>query len=283
MSAKYIGAHMPTSGGLDKAVKNGKGIGCTAVQVFTSSPQQWRSKDVSDEMASHLQEALKETGIRQIVSHDSYLINLCAVKNEIKEKSRAALSRELTRCAKLGIPYVVSHVGSHMGQGVDEGIKICAEALKEILEETPEEATVLAETTAGQGTALYSRFEELAKLIELAGDPKRLQICLDTCHIFVAGYDLRDEDAYEKTFEEFERLIGCDRIKCIHANDAKAELGSHKDRHEHIGDGNIGNEGFRLLVNDKRFEETPIVLETPKADEMHEENVNRLWKLVGKA
>lgn len=282
MPATLIGAHMPTSGGLHKAVERGKEIGCTAVQVFTSSPQMWHSKDITEDQVEKLDKALTETGIGHphIVSHDSYLINLCAPNPETQEKSIKALTRELTRCGQLGIPYVVSHMGAHMKQGEEEGLKIVAEKTVEILKETPEDVTLLMETTAGQGSSLNYKFEHLATLFDLTKAPKNLAVCLDTCHIFAAGYDIRTKETYEATFEEFERLVGCDRIKVIHCNDSKKEFASKKDRHEHLGEGEIGPEAFQCLVNDNRWTNTPILVETPDADEMHKVNVQRLWDWI---
>jgi deoxyribonuclease IV len=271
---------MPIKGGLGIAVRSGKSIGCTAVQVFTSSPQQWAAKPVTDEMAADFQAAKAETGIDVVVSHDSYLVNLCAPADEARAKSIEGLKGELRRCDKYGIKWVVSHIGSHTGQGVDEGLRVSAESVKEVLADTPEDVMLLAETTAGQGSALDSKFEEIAKLFELTGNPSRLGVCLDTCHIFVAGYDIRTHETYEKTFAEFDRIVGIDKLKAIHCNDSKKDLGSRVDRHEHIGQGFIGPTAFEALVNDPRFFNIPILLETPEAPEGHEMNLKKLWAMV---
>jgi deoxyribonuclease-4 len=279
MPAKLIGAHMPTGKGLWDAVRKGKEIGCTAVQVFTSSPQVWKSKEPTDEVVAKLAEALKETGIgRHIVSHDSYLINLAAPADELREKSIEGLKGEIARCSKLGIPYVVSHMGAHVGQGEEAGLKRVAGATKRILKETPDDVTLLMETTAGQGTCLNWSFEHLATLLDLLKGHKRLGVCLDTCHVFAAGYDLRTKQKYEQTFNEFERLVGCKLIKAVHCNDSKMPFGSRKDRHAHLGEGEIGATAFKCLVRDKRFENTPILVETPEAETMHAINVAKLWK-----
>lgn len=269
---------MPTSGGLGAAVRNGKAIGCTAVQVFTSSPRQWDSKDVDEAMVADLQAALAETGMQgHIVSHDSYLINLCAPAEETRDKSRRALARELDRCGTLGIPYVVSHMGSHMKQGEDEGLRIVAEETKAILRDSPESVTLLMETTAGQGTALFYTFDHFKPIFDAVDHPEKLGICLDTCHIHAAGYDISHEEGYEGAFSEFAEKIGLDRLKVIHCNDSKNPAGSRKDRHEHLGEGMIGEGAFRRLVNDDRFTEVPILVETPGAEEHHATNVKRLW------
>lgn len=280
MANHLLGAHMPIKGGLGAAVRNGKAIGCTAVQVFTSSPQQWAAKPVTDEMAADFQAAKAETGIDVVVSHDSYLVNLCAPTDEARAKSIEGLKGELRRCSKYGIKYAVSHIGSHLGQGPEEGLRICAESVKEVLADTPDDVMILAETTAGQGSSLDSKFEEIARLFELAGAPARLGVCLDTCHIFVAGYDIRTPETYEATFSEFDRIVGIKNLKAIHCNDTKKPLGSRVDRHDHIGEGFIGATAFELLVNDPRFFEVPILLETPEAPEGHAINLAKLWAMT---
>jgi deoxyribonuclease-4 len=272
---------MSASGGLDKAVRKGKAIGCTAIQVFTSSPQQWHSKEVSDDMAAEFRAALEETGIGSITSHDSYLINLCAQDSAKRLQSIQGMIGEVRRCAKYGIPNVVSHMGAHMGSGTEWGLDGIAESVKEVLEETPDTVTVLMETTAGQGSALMSRFEELAGVLDRLHRPRRLAICMDTCHIFVAGYDIRTAEAFAATMEEFDKLLGADLLRAVHCNDSKKPLGSRADRHAHIGDGEIGLEAFRYLMNDKRFEHIPILLETDAADDGHERDLATLKSLVG--
>ena len=279
MAAQLLGAHMPSSGGLGNALRKGREIGCTAVQVFTSSPQMWKSSPVTPEKVSDFKKAQEETGITEVVTHDSYLINLCAVDPAMREKSISGLTDELHRSAQYGIRYVVSHMGAHMGVGCEPGLQAVAESAKKVLENSPEGVTLLMETTAGQGSALNSKFEELARLLELMGGHERLAVCLDTCHIFVGGYDIRDEASYRRTFEEFNRLIGLDRLRVIHCNDSKKGLGSHVDRHAHIGKGEIGLKAFELLVNDPRFERIPILIETPEDDLKHADNLKVLMDL----
>ena len=276
MSAKLLGVHMPTSGGLGNAIRNGKAIGCSAVQVFTSSPQQWKSKPVSDEMANDFKAACAETGISEVVSHDSYLINLCAPDPEKRIQSVEGIKGEIHRCAKYGIRYVVSHMGSHVGQGEEVGLAGVVESTRQVLEETPDSVIICMETTAGQGTALMAKFEQLAYVIDQLKGHQRLAICLDTCHIFVAGYDIRTEETFSQTFDQFKKVIGFDRLRVIHCNDSKKGLGSKVDRHDNIGKGEIGPEAFRLLVNDKRFENIPILIETPTENEGHEQDVATL-------
>lgn len=276
MSAQLLGAHMPSKGGLGATLRSGKEIGSTAVQVFTSSPRQWYSKPVTEEMVLDFQRAREETGISSVVSHDSYLINLCAPDPETANKSFHGLKGEIERCGKYGIGYVVSHMGSYKGQENAECLVRVAEATKEILADTPDSVLLCMETTAGQGSSLNSRFEELAMILELCGGHKRLAVCVDTCHLFVAGYDIRTAEGYEACFNEFTKIVGFDRLKVVHSNDSKKEFGSRVDRHEHIGKGFLGETPFQQLVNDSRFDQIPILLETPDAETMHEVNLNVL-------
>lgn len=272
---------MPTSGGLDKAVRNGQAIGCTAVQVFTSSPQTWKSKSYSASDVQNLETALAETGIGpEIISHDSYLINLAAPDPEQRAKSVQGLIGEMLRCAQLGIGRVVSHIGAHMGAGEAEGLRLVAEGARQILAETPDSVTLLVETTAGQGTCLFWQFEHHAKLLELCHGHPRLGVCLDTCHIFCAGYDIRTPKTYEATMSRFSELIGFDRLLAVHCNDSLRPFESRKDRHQHIGRGEIGMDAFRMLVQDDRFADIPLLLETPDADTMHAENLATLKALA---
>ncbi len=279
MSAKLIGAHVPATGGLSQGINKGKLMGCTAVQVFTSSPQQWKSKPITDEMSDSFKAACKETNISHVISHDSYLINLCAPDPEKRAQSIDGMKGEVERCAKYGIRYVVSHMGAHVGQGEDVGLDAVVESVTRVLDETPDTVTICMETTAGQGTALMAKFDHLAFVLEkLKGHP-RLAVCLDTCHVFVAGYDLRTVESFSKTFDAFDRIIGFDKLKVVHCNDSKKGLGSRVDRHANLGAGEIGMEAFRLLVNDKRFENIPILIETPTDNEGHEKDIATLLSL----
>lgn len=262
---------MPTGKGFGAAVRAGHAIGCEAVQLFTSSPQQWRAKTIEPAMVEDLRAACQETGIRHLVSHDSYLINLASEDPELRAKSEAGLIGELQRSATLGIPLVVSHMGSCKDEGA--GLARIAESALRILAETPDAVTLCMETTAGQGSSLNYRFEHLASILEQSGAPARLGVCLDTCHVFAAGYDIRSEEGYELTFAGFDTLIGLDRLKVFHLNDSKKPLGSRVDRHEHIGQGELGPEPFARLVNDPRFTHVPMVLETHEPETMHARNL----------
>jgi len=279
-SLRLLGAHMPTAGGIANSLTSGRDIGCTAVQVFTSSPRQWQHKPVDPELALKFQETQAECGIDFTIAHDSYLINLAAPNAEILQKSRDAFRAELDRAEAFGIPWVVTHMGASMDCPENESMLVLIDSFRRILDETEGMKVGIAmETTAGQGTCLGARFEQIAQVIAGCENHPRTGVCLDTCHIFVAGYDIRDEEAYERTFSEFGSVIGFDKLKAIHANDAKKPLGSKVDRHEHIGEGEIGLGAFRRLVNDPRMAHVPIIVETPDSDTMHKVNVARLREL----
>jgi deoxyribonuclease-4 len=277
-----LGAHMPASKGLARALYDGWEIGCTAVQVFTSSPQQWRGRKIADEEAQNFDDVRRKTGIGAVISHDCYLTNLAAPRSEIRDKSLKALTEEMERCDKLKIPYVVSHMGAHLGEGEAVGLKRLAQGVSRLLRATPESVSLALETTAGQGTTLGYRFEHLAYVLNENHGHPRIAVCLDTCHLFASGYDLRTRHAYEDTMEKFDSVIGLERLKVVHLNDSLKPLGSRVDRHAHIGKGHIGLEAFKLIVNDSRLQGIPMVVETPEADKMHQENVRILWSLVSK-
>ena len=278
---RLIGAHMPTSGGLFKSLVAGKEIGCSAVQLFTGSPRQWAHPPMKEEAVELFLKAKAETGIPFTVAHDSYLINLAAPSEEVMAKSHLAFRGELDRANALEIPWVVTHMGAHLNEGEDEAIQRLIDSLKKILDDTDgHSAGVALETTAGQGTGLGWRFEQIGKVLEGVGENPRIGVCLDTCHIFVAGYDLRTPETYEATIQEFDRNIGLSKLKVIHANDAKKALGSKVDRHEHLGQGEIGPDAFIRLVQDPRISHVPIIVETPESETMHEVNVGRLKKML---
>jgi len=271
---------MPTGKGLPDAVREGKRIGCTAVQVFTSSPRMWKSAPPTDERTVPFKEAVDETGIRALASHDTYLVNLCHLDQEIADKSARTLSEELSRCSAYGIPLVVSHMGACTGQELEVSLQKVAEMTARILDETPDDVTLCMENTAGQGTSLNSNFAEMARLLELCKGHPRLAVCLDTCHMFAAGYDIRTEEGYQQTLSEFDRLVGIDRIRLMHLNDSKKALGSRVDRHDNIGAGEIGAAPFAFWVNDPRLVDVPMVVETPTENEGHEKDVKTLRSLL---
>ncbi|MGA3244612.1 MAG: deoxyribonuclease IV [Bacteroidota bacterium] len=278
-----LGAHMSIAGGVHTAVERGISIGCTTMQMFVKNNNQWRGKELSDEDIATYKKLLRESSIGPVVVHDTYLINLCAADKQILRKSRAALKDELDRCEVLGVEYLNFHPGSHVGAGEEEGIKRIAESLNIIHEETKKyRVKSVLETTAGQGTAIGYRFEQLREIIDMVAKPNRMAVCIDTCHVFAAGYDISTERGYEKTFKDFNAIIGLDRLVAFHVNDSKRELGSRVDRHDHIGKGKIGKTGFRLLMNDERFRAVPKILETPKGPEMKEDvrNMRLLRNMV---
>ncbi|MBS1702755.1 MAG: deoxyribonuclease IV [Armatimonadetes bacterium] len=276
MIAKLVGAHMPIKKGLGNAVREGKVIGCTAIQVFTKSPQLWKAKPIEDDMVADYRAACEETGINEVVCHDSYLINMAAAGEELRAKSVQGLTDEMNRCAQYGICYLNSHMGAHVGQGVEEGIRLLIEGAKQALADSDPSVMLLMETTAATGSSLGATFEQLRAVLDGLHGDKRVAVCVDTCHIFAAGYDIRTRETFEATFAKFEQVVGFDRLKAVHCNDSVGALGSKKDRHAHIGEGEIGEEGFRLLVNDPRFENIPILLETPIEDHGHERDLAKL-------
>jgi len=276
-----IGAHMPVAGGLHNGITAGKAIGCETVQVFTSSPRQWKSKPPLDASLEAYKLACRDCGIAPTIAHDSYLINLASGPGDVLTKSLGAFRDELERAEAFGIEFLVSHPGAHLGEGVDVGIKRLIESLDQIHQELPGyKVRTAIETTAGQGTYLGDKFEQIAQILGGVKEPERLAVCIDTCHMLASGYDIRDKEAFETTMSLFDEIVGLRNIAVIHANDSQKGLGSKVDRHAHIGEGEIGIEGFRLLVNYPAFAGVPIIVETPDADTMHEVNVKRLRDLI---
>jgi len=280
-----LGSHMSIAGGVHTAIERGKLIGCTAIQMFVKNNNQWKGKRLAQDEVAEFKKLLPSSGIRTVVVHDTYLINLCAKDRNILRKSRSALTDELDRCEMLGILYLNFHPGAHVGRGEEDGIKLIAESLNVIHERTKGYRVLsVIETTAGQGTSLGYRFEQIRQIIDAVDDKARLAVCVDTCHVFAAGYDIGSERGYEKTFRDFDDIIGLERLVAFHVNDSKRELGSHVDRHEHIGKGKIGLAGFRMLMNDERLRRVPKILETDKGPDMREdiENMNVLKGLIAR-
>lgn len=280
----FLGAHMSISGGLYLAPERGRTAGCNVIQIFTQNANQWRGKIPTDSDVALFREKRAESGIRDIISHDIYLINLASAPGDVHDKSMIAFQEEMQRCARLGIDKIVMHPGSHLGEGEEVGLKRISAAFNTLFTVTPEfTGKVLLENTAGQGTNLGCRFSHLQAIINGSDYPDRFGVCLDTCHSVAAGYDLLTRDGYEAAFAEFDALIGLERLICFHLNDSKKGLGSHVDRHEHIGQGALGLEPFRMLLNDPRFTLVPKILETPKGDndEMDQVNLALLRSLLG--
>ncbi len=270
-----LGAHMSISGGLYKAIQRIQKVGGTALQIFSKNQRQWRVPSLTEESIQAFKEEWQKWGRYPVAVHTSYLINLAAKNKDILKKSISAFADELKRAALLGIPFVIIHPGSHGGEGVKTGLKKVVQSLDRSLElsETTE-VMILLETTAGQGTNLGASFEELAFILEKSKYQEKLGVCVDTAHIFAAGYDLRTPTAYARTFDLLEKNIGLSRVRFFHLNDSRTALGSRKDRHEHIGQGQIGLAGFKLLLNDPRFQDHPMVLETPKGKDLLEDIEN---------
>ncbi len=276
-----IGAHVSISGGLENAPPRGEEIGCTAIQIFTKNQVQWQAKPLSNQDVEQYQQALANSSIQTVIAHDSYLINLGSPEENLLEKSRHAFLDEMDRAERLKIPSLVFHPGSHKKAGEDDGLKLIADSINHVCKQRPNYGIkLLLETTAGQGTNLGYTFEQLNWIIDRADQPDRVGVCLDTCHIFAAGYDIRDKLSYEKTFKKFDQVIGLKKLQAIHLNDSKKDLGSRVDRHEHIGEGQIGLEGFRLIMNDLRFIDVPKILEIPGDMKKFKENLDLLKNLV---
>jgi deoxyribonuclease IV len=271
-----LGAHMSIAGGYYKAVEAAAQHGMEVVQLFTKNNNQWRAKAIGEEDVRRFRGALGELKIAHPLSHSSYLINLAAPDRGLWEKSVEAFVEELRRAEALGIKYVVLHPGAFTSSDEETGVQAVIRALDEIHAQTRNlSAQCLLETTAGQGTCLGCRFEQLAAILDGVQDPDRLGVCFDTCHVFAAGYPLGTPKEYQATFREFDKTVGVEMIKAFHLNDSKRELGSRVDRHEHIGRGKLGLAPFRLLLNDPRFQKVPMYLETPKGD--HE---GRTWDAI---
>ena len=262
-----LGAHMSVAGGLPRAVDRAMMHRCDALQIFAKNASQWRGRLVSREEIREFRAKVKASGIGPVVSHASYLINLATTSAALRQQSLDAMGDELDRAEALGLLGVVLHPGCYTVGSEAEGLELIAESLLELLKARRRGKTmVLLEHTAGQGTALGATFEQLASIIAKMNDHARVGVCLDTCHLLASGYDICSPEGYASTFEQFGRLVGFDRLKVFHLNDSKKPLGSRVDRHEHIGQGALGLEPFRRIVNDRRFRSLPMLLETPKTE-----------------
>ena len=270
-----IGAHMSIAGGIWLAFNRLQEVGGSALQIFTKNQRQWKTGALSPEAVELFKTRRQEAGNIPVAAHDVYLINLAATDPAILEKSVLAFAEELQRCAALGIPYLITHPGAHVGKGVEAGIERFVHFLDLAVKMSDSAGvSVLIELTAGQGSSLGSSFEQVAAILNRSEFGKTMGVCFDTCHAFAAGYDIRAQESYTAVFARFDALIGLERLKFFHLNDSKKGLGSRVDRHEHIGKGMIGLEGFRLLLNDPRFRNHPMVLETPKGKDLKEDREN---------
>jgi deoxyribonuclease IV len=262
-----LGAHLSISGGLPRAVDRAVASRCEALQIFTKSTGQWRARVIPDDEMVLFRRRVADTGIHPVLAHNSYLINIAAAAPALREQSMSALLEEYDRADALGLQGLVMHPGSFTTGTEPEGLRLIASGLRALLR-TRRRATplILLEHTAGQGTNLGHRFEQLAEIIDHLDGSPRVGVCLDTCHLLAAGYDICSEEGYVQTFREFDRRLGLDRLKAFHLNDSKRPCGSRVDRHEHIGKGCLGLEPFRRIVTDPRFAGLPMLLETPKLD-----------------
>jgi len=262
-----LGAHLSIAGGLPRAVDRAVASKCEALQIFTKSAGQWRARVLPPGELAEFRARVDETGIHPVVAHNSYLINLAAADPVLRAQSVGALGNELDRAESLGLMGLVMHPGSYTSGTESHGLELIADGLAEVLRTRPHARTmILLEQTAGQGTNLGHRFEHLAAILTRLDGSPRVGVCLDSCHLIAAGYDLCSDDGYRATFESFDRLVGLDRIRAFHLNDSKKPCGSRVDRHEHIGRGCLGLEPFRRILNDPRFAALPMLLETPKLD-----------------
>jgi deoxyribonuclease-4 len=277
-----LGAHVSIAGGLHKAPHHGKAGTCDVVQIFTRPRNRWQARRLLPREIERFRLSQEETRVKVVSAHDIYLINLASPDRALFRQSWLALLDETKRCDLLGIPFLVAHPGSHVGSGEGKGLQRIAEALNRIFDRSPEgEVTICLETTAGQGTSLGHRFEHLAEILQQVENQDRIDICLDTCHVFAAGYPIQTRPAYRKTIRSFDRILGLNRLRLIHMNDSKRELGSRVDRHEHIGRGRIGKQAFGFFLNDKRLAGVPKILETPKKSPRDDRtNLKRLRSLI---
>jgi deoxyribonuclease-4 len=267
-----LGSHVPTIGGVSAAIDRGVGIGCSAMQIFVKNNMQWFAKPLPEEEAKGFREHPLRGKLGAVVAHAGYLINLGVEGTENHEKSLRSLSDEMLRCEQLGIRSLVLHPGSHLGAGTEAGIGCVVRNLDRLHAEHPElKVRITLETTAGQGACIGARFEEIAEILAAVKDPKRLEVCLDTAHAFAAGYDLAAPKGADKTFAEFDRIVGLKHLTVLHINDSKVALGSRVDRHDNLGKGKIGLDAFRWIMNAPELAAIPKILETPKGKDLAED------------
>ena len=278
-----LGSHLSVSGGPWKAVEEAIELEIRALQIFTKNASRWVQKPIDPKHVEKFHAAVEEWGAHPLLSHDSYLINLASPKEELFQKSIAAFADELERAELLGLDFLVMHPGAHVGIGVEAGIERIAAGMREAFDQVPHVKTrVLLENTAGGGSTMGRSFEELRDLLAAIDTPERTGTCIDTCHMFAAGYELRTEEGYQETMKQLDKVLGARRVFALHLNDSKGDLGSHLDRHMHIGDGLIGKKGFQFVMQDDRFAGIPKILETPKVEDMDQQNLSLLEKLAKK-
>lgn len=281
-----LGAHVSIAGGIEKALIRGEQLGCRTVQIFTKNANRWQERSFRQAELDLYRDIKNRTGIEPVIAHNSYLVNLATIGAELYKKSINAMVQELERCEMLGVRYLVVHPGSHQGSGEERGIEKIIHALNEIHEVTKGFNVAIAlEMTAGQGTSLGHRLEQIALIMNRVEESPRLAFCLDTCHSFAAGYEMRSQADYDRFIRDIDGTIGLERLKVIHLNDSKGDCGSRVDRHEDIGKGKIGDEPFRWIMNDERLKDIPKIIETPglgkiKDYRKDEQNLNLLRSMI---
>lgn len=258
-----LGAHVSISGSIDKAIDRAKELGCTTFQIFTRNPRGWTAKPLKKREVEEFRRKFEEVGFKIAVAHMPYLPNIASPDKKSHQRSVKSLIQELERTGKLGLQYLVVHVGSHLGKGLAAGINQVAKAVNTALSKVDNDVMLLLENMAGQKNSVGSRFEDIRRILDLIEDKKRVGVCFDTCHAFAAGYDLRTRETIKTTLEDFDAIIGLKRLKVVHVNDSKGDLGSGIDRHEHIGMGKIGEKGFYELLHHPVIRPLPLILETP--------------------
>jgi deoxyribonuclease-4 len=275
MKRPLLGAHMSIAGGVAEALSRAMSVGCECLQIFTKTSRQWAAKPYTNEEVAAFREKLAASPLKIVIAHDSYLINLGAPDQTLRKRSIAGFIDEIERCEQLGIPYLVTHPGAHVGSGEEAGIATIAASIDEAHKACPGYRTRVAlEITAGQGSNLGYRFDQMGRIFDAVKENQRLSLCFDTEHAFAAGYDLRTDEGYERTFVELDEQVGLDRVAAFHLNDSVKPFHSRVDRHEHIGKGHIGLDAFRRLLNDARFAGIPMCLETPKGPDLKEDLEN---------
>ena len=272
-----VGAHVSVAGGAEKAIERQEEVGGNCGQIFAGSPRTWSVKEYEDSEASEFRDLREESGQEPYVIHSTYLVNLATPKDDLLEKSKACIQKELYAAEQLGVEYVVFHPGAHTGSGREAGIETIVSAVDDL--DIPDSVTLLFENTAGKGTTLGKSFGELREMVE-GTSQDNVGVCIDTCHAHAAGYELSNEQGFTDMIQEIKEDLGLENVEVLHLNDSKDERGSEKDNHEHIGEGNIGDKGFSNIVNSEAFEDVPMVLETPNTDEKgYKENIERIKEL----
>jgi deoxyribonuclease-4 len=285
MKNKYqsslFGAHISIASGLNNAIEEGEKLGCTAIQIFISSNRQWHMASLKEQTIELFKASRLKSSVRIVIAHASYLINIGSPKDSVYKQSIKALSEELLRCQILDIPYLVVHPGSHLQTSEEKSLERVINALDTILQSAPGTTEIVLETMAGQGSTLCYTFDHLEYIIKNMHHIGRIGVCFDTCHVFAAGYDLRTEESYTKTWNIFNQKVGLKNLKVIHVNDSKAPLGAKIDRHEHLGMGTIGPKAFKLLFTDDRFLHIPKIIETPqKEPDDLKKNINFIKQII---